>query len=172
MRKYTSLSDAWLDLVPEYKSKAYPGLQFSFRWHRRDSDLVWDISERRCRKRLDSYLIPGELDRSRGSLRFGHQKTGRGYQSGRGDFCLLAGFRNPKNGDLTLFYRNLELIGGLHFDLPIYAAVEDALGPLRKITILCVHAFVFGVHGRQSLNKEKLYDQVRQHHRRVTGEIK
>lgn len=160
--KYESLSDMWLSLVPEYRSKAYVPLHVSFPWRRADMDMVWDVSPKRCQKRLASYVIPGELERSRGSIRFGQIKTGRGYQGTRGDFCLVAGCYGK--GQLTVFYRALELIGGLHFDLPLYGAVEDVMGPIKRVNVFAVRGFVFGVKGVKSMTKERLYSQVREYH--------
>lgn len=166
--KYRSLSHMWLEFVPEYRSTHYAPFHVTFPWSRRYVDFVEEISIRRCARRIDSYIIPGELERSQGAVRFGNKKTGRGYQNKRGEFCLLAGHLS-KSGHLTVFYRNLELIGGLHFDLPVYAALENHLGKIRRLSIFAVEAFVFGVRGRQSLNKEKLYDQVRTRHLEVVS---
>lgn len=160
--RYRSLSEMWLSLVPEYRSKAYVPLHVSFPWRREDADMVWEISRRRCEKRLASYVIPGELERSRGSIRFGHAKSGKGYHGARGDFCLVAGCY--ARGQLTVFYRALELIGGLHFDLPLYAAVEDVVGPIHRVNVFAVRGFVFGVRGVKSMTKERLYGQVREYH--------
>lgn len=161
--RYRSLSEMWLSLVPEYRSKAYVPLHVSFPWDRAVAEEMWKISPKRCEKRMRSYVIPGELERSDGSIRFGHSKTGRGYHGNkRGDFCLVAGVYGK--GQLTVFYRALELIGGFHFDLPLYAAVEDVMGPIKRVNIFAVRAFVFGVKGVKSMTKERLYEQMREHH--------
>jgi hypothetical protein len=161
--EFRSFSDMWLHYVREYKSKSYTPFHVTFPWDSEAIKLVWSISEGRCRKRLNSYLIPGELERARTSVRFGHEKPGRGYQTQRGDFCLLAG--SIKSGHLTLHYRSLELIGGLHFDLPVWDAVNDAIGPVKKVSIFAAYAFVFGVRGNKSMTKERLYGQVNEYHR-------
>jgi hypothetical protein len=160
--RYASLSDMWLMHVKEYKSKAWQPFHVQFPWDRAHAEFITGISERRAQKRLDSYLIPGEFERAKESIRFGHEKKGRGYQKERGDFCLIAG--HLKKGHLTVFYRSLELIGGLHFDLPVWAAVEDNMGPINRVSIFAVRAFVFGVKGKVSHTKEHLYEQVKAYH--------
>lgn len=160
---YPTFSDMWLEYVPEYKSRAYTPFHATFKWDSLLANLPYKISTNRCRKRLDSYMIPGELERARNSIRFGHEKVGRGYQTQRGDFCLLAG--SLKGTHMTFHYRALELIGGIHFDIPVWYQAIESMGPVKKVSIFAAHAFVFGVKGNKSFTKEKLYAQVDEYHR-------
>ena len=50
------------------------------------------------------------------------------------------------------------MIGGLHYDLAVMAAVEDAMGPLKTITLFAVKADTFT---RKGNSNEKLYKQLR-----------
>lgn len=162
--RFKSISHLFTSLAPEYRSRSWTPFYVTFPWDRGVYELAMSISTNRCKKRLRSYLIPGELKRSKGSLRFGHEKSGQGISSkGRGDFCLLGG--HIRDGHLTLFYRSLELVGGMHFDTAVWAAVEDEFGDIDRITIFASKAFVFGVKGRVSFTKERLYSQVLAYHR-------
>jgi hypothetical protein len=163
--KYRSLGEMFLQLVPRYHNCGWTPFVTRWRWDRADYDFVHSLSAARCEKRRQSYLIPGELERavtmtgSAGqSIRFGWKKEGGGFDvvNGRADFCLIAGAL--KNGNLTLFYRRLELIGGLHYDLALMASVEDMLGPLRTITIHAIKADAFT---RKGGSNETLYKQLR-----------
>jgi hypothetical protein len=161
---FRSFSEMWLNFVPEYHSKAYTPFHVTFPWNSLLANLPYKISTNRCRKRIDSYVIPGEFERAKTSIRFGHEKSGKGYHTQRGDFCLLAG--SVKGNHLTLYYRALELIGGLHFDIPVWhKAIEETHSQIRTISIFAAHAFVFGVKGNKSMTKERLYGQVNEYHR-------
>ena len=150
------LGDLFLEMVPRFKSHSWNKLVMSFRWDPRIVDFMESVSKKRCLKRIESYVIPGELDRSRGAIRFGHQKSGHGYHKQRGDFCLIGG--SFRKGHLTVFYRTVELIGGLHFDLAIYREVERHLGKIKDVTIMADRACVFGLKENSG---EKLYYQLR-----------
>lgn len=95
------------------------------------------------------------------------EKKGGGFDvvNGRADFRLIAG--SLKDGNLTLFYRRLELIGGLHYDLALIAAVEDAMGPLKTITIMAVKADAFT---RKGGSNEKLYKQLTKRYNALTSD--
>lgn len=114
---------------------------------------MYDYSTTRAEKRLKSYIIPGELERSKGSLRFGVAKEGHGYAKERGDFCLVGAFHKGKT--LTMFYRSVELVAGIHFDYCIVDQIERVRGPINKVNIWACHAFVFGLKGNsgQKLHK-------------------
>lgn len=156
MIKYNSLGAMFTHLVPEYTNYGWTPFLVRWRWDRDDADFMEEVSATRCERRRQSYLIPGELDRATRSIRFGHLKTGAGYDGERKDFCLIAGAL--KDGNLSLFYRRLELIGGLHYDLALMAAVEDALGPLKTISIFAVKADTFTRRGNSN---EKLFDRLK-----------
>jgi hypothetical protein len=167
IRKWPSLGEMFLELVPRYHNCGWTPFLVRWRWDRADYDFVHSISASRCEKRRQSYLIPGELDRATRSIRFGWEKKGGGFDvvNGRADFCLIAG--SLKDGNLTLFYRRLELIGGLHYDLALIAAVEDAMGPLKTITIMAVKADAFT---RKGGSNEKLYKQLVRRYRALTAD--
>lgn len=155
MVKYRSLGEMFTHLVPEYTNYGWTPFLVRWRWDRADADFMEEVSATRCERRRQSYLIPGELDRATRSIRFGHLKTGAGYDGERKDFCLIAGAL--KDGNLSLFYRRLELIGGLHYDLALMAAVEDALGPLKTVSIFAVKADTFT---RKGNSNEKLFQRL------------
>lgn len=154
--KFRSLGELFTTLVPSYTNYGWSPLLVRWRWDRADADMMEEISANRCERRRKSYLLPGELDRATRSIRFGHNKTGSGYDGERKDFCLIGGAL--KDGNLSLFYRRLEMIGGLHYDLAVMAAVEDAMGPLKTITLFAVKADTFT---RKGNSNEKLYKQLR-----------
>lgn len=145
----------WPALVMKYRSKSYRDFQFTFNWDKCDAEKMREISAKRCDKRIASYIIPGELERSRGSIRFGNKKEGHGYHGKRGDFCLVGG--SYKSGHLHVLYSRVELIGGFHFDLAVFAEVEKALGRIKDVTIYAPHAFVFALKGNSN---EKLYGKL------------
>lgn len=159
------LQDSWRELVPDYHSRSHRNLTFRFKWDRSDADKMANISATRCQKRIDTYVIPGELKRSRGSIRFGHQKSGHGFHKERGDFCLVGGVFDK--GHLTVLYRRVELIGGFHYDLAIFAEVEKALGRIKHVTIHAPHAFVFALKGNSN---EKLYKKLQLYYAQKRGE--
>lgn len=154
-----SLGEEWRELVPRYKSKSFRDFRLRFRWDKDDAKNIFSISETRCRKRLGTYIIPGELERSRGSIRFGNKKSGQGFHKDRGDFCLVGGVFDK--GHLTVLYRRVELIGGLHFDLALFQQVEDVCGRIKDVTIHAPHAFVFALKGNSN---EKLYKKLNQYY--------
>lgn len=158
--KYASLRDMIATLVPDYKGRGWRPFCVTFPWDKQDANYIWTISKARCQKRIDSYVDFNELDRSRESIRFGVRKEGHGYRGARGDFCLVAGHLDK--GNLSLFYRRLELLGGLHFDLAVIDAVEEAKGPLKRISIFAVEAKVFALRGNSN---EKLYSKLRKHYK-------
>ncbi len=161
--KYSSLSELFLKHVKTYKSRSWRPFFVQFPWDSSIISHMESISRRRCEKRKHSYLIPGELQRAKQSIRFGHEKTGRGYKGERGDFCLLAGVYHK--GTLTLFYRTVELIGGLHFDLCLIGEVEKHLGKVRTVRIAACSASVFALRGVTSKSKERLFAQMTEYHR-------
>lgn len=153
--KFNSLGEMITTLVPTYKSRSWRPFVATFGWDVDDYDRVHEISARRCEKRVDSYMIPGELQRSTESIRFGREKLGHGFHKKRGDFCLVGGAL--KGTHLTVFYRRVELLGGLHYDLAVFNEVYRHKGPLRKITIMAAEACVFCVKGNSN---EKLYSKL------------
>lgn len=153
--KFLSLGQMFTQLVPEYTNYGWTPFLVRWKWDRRDADMMERISANRCQRRRSSYLMPGELDRATRSIRFGHKKTGAGFDGERKDFCLIGGAL--KDGNLSLFYRRLELIGGLHYDLAVMAAVEDAMGPLKTISLFAVKADTFT---RKGNSNEKPYHQL------------
>jgi hypothetical protein len=150
-----TLPQVWRWLVPQYKSVSYRNLVFTFAWDDRWADMMYEISEKRCLKRIESYVIPGEFKRSKGSIRFGVKKEGHGYHKERGDFCLIGGAL--KDGKLHIFYRNVELIGGVHYDLAIINEIEKAMGRIKTVTVMAASANAFCLKGNSN---EKLYKQL------------
>lgn len=153
------LQDSWSDLVPDYHSRSHRNLKFSFKWNLHDAKEMRKISAKRCDKRIATYIIPGELKRSRGSIRFGNKKEGHGYHGARGDFCLVGA--SYKSGHLHVLYSRVELIGGFHFDLAVFSEVEKAMGKIKDVTIYAPHAFVFALKGNSN---EKLYRKLTQYY--------
>lgn len=155
METFDSIDEMFRHYVPVYKSKSYRHLVASFIWDRSVADFMETVSAKRCANRRANYLIPGELERSRGAIRFGLKKEGHGYHGPRGDFCLVGGTHDGR--DLTLFYRSVELIGGLHYDLALMAAVENVMGPIRRVNIMTPRANSFCLVGNSN---EKLYQKL------------
>lgn len=154
-------------LVPEYKSRSYTHLCAKVTdWSDHYGRQMWSLSDRRARNRLSNYLDPFELERvgarlrcgsTEASIRFGVAKKGHGYHGERGDFCLTSGVVSGRH--LTLFYRSLELIGGLGYDLCIIAELGSRLNrQWKSVTIHAAHANVFALKGNSN---EKLYPKLR-----------
>lgn len=160
IQSYRSLDEMFLERVPEYRGYGWRPFLVKFKWDPSLADFMETVSAKRCAKRRDSYLIPGELKRATQSIRFGMAKTGRGYREKRGDFCLIGGAW--EEGKLTLFYRRVELIGGLHFDLAVIKEVEEWMGPIKTVTVMAVGAKVFAL-ARGS--NEKLYARLMEFYR-------
>jgi hypothetical protein len=155
----------WNTLVPEYRSRSYPGLICKMEWDHEYSESIKEISKRRADNRVANYVNPEEMDRVRkkletkgeASVRFGVSKPGHGYKGERGDFCLVGGVIRGK--DLTVFYRSLELIGGFAYDLCLFRYLETSLGiGWRFVTIMATKANVFALKGNSN---EKLYPKLR-----------
>lgn len=163
------LYEMWDRLVPTYKSRVFQPLQLKIT-HTEDLEpmatAIAEISERRGNNRINNYMIPGERDRVRSkiasgkdsvSIRFGHEKKGHGYHGERGDFCLVAG--TYAKGDLTLFYRSLELIGGLAYDLVLINHLRRDYGlTLRTLKIWAIRSHTFALRGNSN---EALYPKLR-----------
>lgn len=157
---YKSLTEVYETYIGEYKSKSYKPFVVSFKWDRSIADFMRnEVSATRCQKRIDSYIIPGEFDRTDGSLRFGVEKKGHGYQGKRGDFCIVGGYYQKPN--FTAFYRSVELISGLHFDTVLFDLVEKELGPIKKITVMAVSAFIFARRGNSG---EKVFAKLQDYY--------
>lgn len=162
---YESLQDLYQSNVPTYKSAKYKEFCGSYGWDPGLARKIWSISPRRGRNRVTSYIIPSELERVRrklsgkkeASIRFGHEKKGHGIKGERGDFCLVGG--RITRSQLTLFYRSLELIGGLHYDQCIILALEKLFKiNFKTIKIFTDSAHVFALKGNSN---EKLFIQLR-----------
>jgi hypothetical protein len=134
-------------------------------WSESYAEKIRKISERRARNRIANYMLLDELERvaarlaytDSASMRFGKEKQGRGYHGKRGDFCLLGAAIDRRH--LTLFYRSLELIGGLGYDLCIIQHLAQVLGiEWKSVTIHAAHAHVFALKGNSN---EKLYPKLR-----------
>jgi hypothetical protein len=153
-------------LVPSYKSAVYPNLTMIIdQWDDGFSAGVREISAKRAENRVTNYVDPVEVDRAVSkygsteacTIRFGVKKPGHGYHKERGDFCLLGGSLQGKH--LQLFYRSLELIGGLAYDLCIINHLTEAFDvKLKSVTIHAAKANVFALKGNSN---EKLYPKFR-----------
>lgn len=163
----TTLSELYDQLVPSYSSRGWSnGLILSVaHYERRYGLAVAKINPKRAAKRCDSYLIPEDIERAKSrlaegkeaSLRFGLEKTGRGYHGSRGDFCLTSGVIDRRN--LTLFYRSLEMIGGFGYDLCLINKLGDLLEiQWKTLTIVAAHANVFALKRNSN---EKFYPKLR-----------
>lgn len=168
MFEYDSVAHFWRSLVPAYQSRSLRGLHATFPYAgvSEAAPRIRDISERRSANRIANYANPEELERVRTrlqvgardvSIRFGVKKDGHGYSGERGDFCLVGGVY--AGSTLTLFYRSIELIGGLGFDLVLIEHVCRELGITpKKVEIFAVRAFVFALKGNSN---EKLFPKLR-----------
>jgi len=160
---YSSLTELFWDLVPTYRSHVWKGFVCRYRWSSSISEAMWGISRMRCEKRIRSYIDETELVRARAAiqrtgecaLRFGREKEGAGLYGGPKDFCLVGGAMDQTC--LWVFYRKLELIGGLHFDQVIYDYTIRSLGrtTIRWIGIMATEARTIALKGNSS---EKLWD--------------
>lgn len=161
-----TLPTVYSTLVPRYESHRYDNLVVEIgNWNPEFAAKVREISQKRAANRIRNYIVPEEMERVRGrlrdtdecSIRFGKEKEGRGYHGKRGDFCLIGGAIERKN--LTLFYRSLELIGGLAYDLCIIDYVSLELGiNWKTVTIHAARAHSFALKGNSN---EKLYPKFR-----------
>lgn len=158
------IPDHWNTLVPEYRSRVYPGLILRLDWEPEYADAIRKISEKRASNRFRNYVDPEECARAvkkletkgEASIRFGVSKTGHGYKGERGDFCLVGGVIRGK--DLTVFYRSLELIGGFAYDLCVFGELETVIGVnWRTVTIMATKANVFALKGNSN---EKLFPKL------------
>jgi hypothetical protein len=123
------------------------------------------ISAKRSANRINNYVDPLELVRAASklestdaaTLRFGVKKEGHGYHGERGDFCLLGGSINGKH--LHLFYRSLELIGGLAYDLTVIECLSSQFD--RKWKSVTLHAAKANVFALKGNSNEALYPKFR-----------
>ncbi len=170
-RDYSGLGELLADLVPTYDYHPWPRAHFIFRfvWEPEIVEFMETVSARRCETRRKSYLIPGELDRAAAlnestsggaSIRFGHLKTGHGFEKERRDFCLVGGAYRGKT--LTLMYRRLDILGGLFYDIALIREVEKAVGPIKHVVI---HAMRADAYTRKGGSNEKLYARLRKYFR-------
>lgn len=146
--------------VPSYKSKSYRPFIARLVWDPRMDEAVRSVSDQRCEKRLKAYVIPGEFDRQvsgeHRAIRFGFKKGGHNgiHKKERADFCLVGGSYHRHH--LTVFYRSIELIGGLTFDLAIYAEVERQFGKIKTITIMSPSAHVLALRRKNNPTYERV----------------
>ena len=156
---FGSLGEMFIEYVPTFKSRSWKPFVACWRYSREDYEFVHGVSATRCEKRIKSYIIPGELERAKESIRFGVKKEGQGYGKERGDFCLVGA--SLVKGHLTAFYRKVELIGGLHYDLALFNEVEEHMGRIKTVTIMAAGAFVFALKGNSG---EKLHAKLLEHY--------
>ncbi len=144
----TSLAEQWLNLVPQYKGRSWRPFRLDFDWDQDAVDFMKDYNPGRCQRRLNMYIIPGEIERARCSIRFGHHKPGHNSRGEIRDFCLLAGVIEKKH--LTVFYRRVELINGFHYDLVLYDRVRELKGSIKSVTVIAIEAYVYAVEGNSA----------------------
>lgn len=162
---FEDIADFFEHVTPSYLPRRPSQMHFEYGWRSDLVNVVRRISEKRAEKRVQSYIIPSEIERARGvtkrvgfrpskdglSPRFGFHKSGRGGRAGveRADFCLIAGSYAKRR--LTLFYRSLELIGGLHYDQCIIDHVQRELAiKLETVEVFAVQASVFARKGNSN----------------------
>jgi hypothetical protein len=92
-------------------------------------------------------------------IRFGYEKTGRGYNEERGDYCLVAGAIRGKH--FTAYYRSLEMISGFALDLCLIEKLPELLSlrPWETVTFVTDNCFIFGLKDNSG---EKLYGELRE----------
>jgi hypothetical protein len=161
------LPQAWKILVPEYHSVRYSPVVIDIKkWESKYAQAIAKISAQRATNRIQNYIIPEEvirvrqrlLSRDSAAIRFGKKKDGHGYHGERGDFCLVGG--TIEHRSLTLFYRSLELIGGLGYDLVLIERLGELLAiDWQKIRIMANSAHVFAL---KKNSNEKLYPKLRE----------
>jgi hypothetical protein len=163
-----SIPELWTSLVPEYRSRNYGQAIFTVLW---DPILIAQIEAIRTtkvKKRCDTYLIPDELERVRNrfwgksknvGIRFGFEKTGRGYNEERGDYCLLSGNIDGKH--FTAHYRSLEMISGFAPDLCLINKLPALLNlsMWKTVTFVTDNCFIFGLKDNSG---EQLYYDLRE----------
>lgn len=153
----------YASIVPSYRGRSFkPFVARVNHWSKSYGEAVAQINPKRAASRIENYLDRNEISRiSRRaadgrdySLRFGVAKSGRGYHGTRGDFCLSsAAITNRRH--LTLFYRSLELIGGLAYDLVLINELSRSLKTdWKSVTFMAAHAYVFALKRNSN---EKLY---------------
>jgi hypothetical protein len=158
VHQFNDIADAFFALVPAYKSKSYGPLVFSVKewWSSMALDVA-SINPKRAADRIKNYVNPFEVERASqrikagksASIRFGVAKEGRGYHGERADFCLIGGAVDGKH--LAMFYRSLELIGGLAYDLSIIRELQVKLGvPWKTVTFYTANASVFALKGNSN----------------------
>lgn len=92
------------------------------------------------------------------SIRFGVSKPGHGYGKERGDFCLVSAVLVGKK--ITFFYRSIELIGGIAFDLVLIAELEKLLEvEFTEVNIWAKKAFIFALKGNSN---QKLHPKLKE----------
>jgi hypothetical protein len=166
----TPIPAFWKSVVSKYESKVVGPLVVNLLWEPDYADAIKEISEKRSDNRVKGYLDSSEMARvsaklrSKGeaSIRFGAEKTGHGYSGERGDFCLVGGV--IRGGNLSVFYRSLELIGGFAYDLTLFRMLEHWLERrFQTLTIYATKAFVFALKGNSN---QKLYPKLQEIFRR------
>lgn len=153
------------EFVPAYRGASWRPFVVRLRpWSDEFSPRIRALNPKRADARIASYIDPAEVARAKrkletkgtAALRFGVEKSGRGYTDERGDFCLVGGA--VREAHLTLFYRSLELIGGFGYDVVLI----DHLGELldrkwRSVTIHAAQASVFAPQCNSSQTKPNLF---------------
>ena len=161
------LSTWFPQTVPTYKGASWRPHHFTFDWDQPTADFVRSLSEKRWQSRIATYVIPGEFERlpmelSGRSLRFGHHKSGSGIRGNRKDFCLLSGVL--RRNTLTVFYRRLELIGGLHYDLAVFNEVRLQVGAFKQVTVWALQSDTYCPSG---CSNERLYSRLMEFYART-----
>lgn len=162
---FDSLPHFFASFVPSYSSGSYKPLVATIKWSTEYSPRIRYINPKRAANRITAYVDPKEVERvgakleSKGaaSIRFGVAKTGKGYHGERGDFCLVGGFIDGRK--LTLFYRSLELIGGLAYDVVLIDHLGYELE--RSWKSVTIHAVAANVFALKRNSNEKLYPKLR-----------
>lgn len=164
---FKSTAEMFRKMVPSFKDNSHRFLMMRFPFDPKVVEFVESHSKTRAEKRVAGYVIPGELERAAllhkstsggASIRFGKEKKGRGYVGKRRDFCLIGGALRGKT--LTLFYRRLEMTGGLFYDLAIAREVDKIVGPVKHIVIVAVQANIYALGGGENL---RFYEALRRY---------
>lgn len=127
-------------------------------------EVIRGLTKRRAAKREESYLIPGEIEAARQrweethepvDFHFGYHKAGGGFFGPRADFCLMAGSYDGTT--LSLYFRALNLVAGLAYDLVLIKDIIEMLGVRpRQISIFAQRAFIFPIDNAG----KKLFSQI------------
>lgn len=163
VRSFDDLKQFFQLKLPRFEFVKSDPFMVEFGWRADIAEAIEAINPRRTEKRIASYLIDEEMTRvseklqtkDSASIRFGVLKTGKGIKGERGDFCMVGGVLSKGGRKLNLFYRSLELIGGLHYDMTLINDIVKRLDiRLEMVEVWAIEAHTMALKGNSN---EKLH---------------